>query len=232
MKIVVTQPSLLPWPGFWNKVFNADLVVLWGGVQFDKRDYQHRVKLDGQWLTLPVEAHSSRKLIHDVKLASFVDWAALGRIVTNSLEGTPYRSRLAEVEEAFTYRDKTGANIRHPTSLHETLVMFIKQLYRAINCKTEIVYDHNIPAGDTALERLDNTIARWTKHPKDDPEIVYLTGSELPEYAKDKRLTVPARTLIQRVKPGTATDSILKVIATSEDPKSYIMDCATWELFE
>lgn len=66
MRVVIHQPDFMPWEGFFDKAYHADKVVLWTSVQFTRRDYQHRVKVDGEWVTLPIIKAPQKTPIQDI----------------------------------------------------------------------------------------------------------------------------------------------------------------------
>src|SRR4030067_2067875 len=59
MRIAVHQPNYLPYPGFFDKMMNVDIFVIYDDSQFNKQDFQHRNKIriyrGWKWLTVPVE---------------------------------------------------------------------------------------------------------------------------------------------------------------------------------
>lgn len=62
MIIGVHQPNYLPYPGFFEKMDQCDLFVIYDDAQFNRRDFQHRNRIKTfqgwKWLTVPVEKRS------------------------------------------------------------------------------------------------------------------------------------------------------------------------------
>jgi hypothetical protein len=58
VRVAAHQPNLFPWLGFFDKMRDSDVFVLLDAVPFNRRGYQHRVRIGTpsgvQWLTLPV----------------------------------------------------------------------------------------------------------------------------------------------------------------------------------
>lgn len=58
MKVVIHQPSYLPWVGLFDRVAQADCYVILDDVQYDKHGWRNRNRIKGpqgpQWLTVPV----------------------------------------------------------------------------------------------------------------------------------------------------------------------------------
>ena len=64
MKCVILQPSYIPWRGYFDQIFHADLFVFYDDVQYDTRGWRNRnrIKMPGgsQWLTIPVNARGAQ----------------------------------------------------------------------------------------------------------------------------------------------------------------------------
>lgn len=58
MKVVILQPSYIPWRGFFHQIAMADLFVFYDDVQYDKRGWRNRNRIKTPqgplWLTIPV----------------------------------------------------------------------------------------------------------------------------------------------------------------------------------
>ncbi len=79
MKILAThQPQYLPWLGFFDKLDRVDQFVLLDNVQFKKREWQNRNRINTatgwQWLTVPVR-HCFRPPISEVQIDQSAPWA-------------------------------------------------------------------------------------------------------------------------------------------------------------
>ena len=64
MKVVILQPSYIPWRGYFDQIFRADLFVFYDDVQYDKRGWRNRNQIKTargkQWLTIPVHSHRAQ----------------------------------------------------------------------------------------------------------------------------------------------------------------------------
>ena len=60
-RIVILQPSYLPWLGYFDQLYKSDVFVLYDDVQYDKHGWRNRnrIKTDTGplWLTVPVLTH-------------------------------------------------------------------------------------------------------------------------------------------------------------------------------
>lgn len=66
MKVVILQPSYIPWRGYFHQIQKADLFVFYDCVQYDDRGWRNRNKIkignDAQWLTVPVNSKGCQTL--------------------------------------------------------------------------------------------------------------------------------------------------------------------------
>lgn len=79
MIVTIHQPEHIPWLGFFNKVEQAELLVLLDVVQYRKNYFQNRNRILGPdgtiWLTVPVltKGHMS-KTIKDMEINNATSW--------------------------------------------------------------------------------------------------------------------------------------------------------------
>ena len=59
MIIAIHQPNYLPYLGFFDKIRQSDLFIIYDNAQFNKGDFHHRNKIriyhGWKWVTVPVE---------------------------------------------------------------------------------------------------------------------------------------------------------------------------------
>ena len=58
MRVAISQPTYLPWLGYFDLIDQVDVFVLLDDVQFEKQSWQQRNRIKTpaglQWLTVPV----------------------------------------------------------------------------------------------------------------------------------------------------------------------------------
>jgi len=63
MRVAITQPTYLPWLGYFDLMDQVDCVVTLDSVQFERRSWQQRNRIKTprglEWLTVPVTFHRS-----------------------------------------------------------------------------------------------------------------------------------------------------------------------------
>lgn len=98
MIVTCHQPNYLPHLGFFHKMKQADVFVIYDTVQFSDGFYVHRNRVrtntGSTWLTIPVERHmapiNTIKIKNDA-LISRVPWNEHHwRVISHSYEKTPY----------------------------------------------------------------------------------------------------------------------------------------------
>lgn len=73
MKIAISQPTYLPWIGYFDMMDQVDKFVLLDSVQFEKRSWQQRNRIKTpsglQWLTVPVLFRGCfGQMVHEIKI--------------------------------------------------------------------------------------------------------------------------------------------------------------------
>lgn len=77
--ICIHQPDFAPWLGFFDRLVDADLFVIFDDAQFLRRGWHHRDKILGpqgtQWLTVPViKKGKYTQEIREVRIDRSRDW--------------------------------------------------------------------------------------------------------------------------------------------------------------
>ena len=80
MKLVIMQPSYLPWLGYFDLFLSSDLFLVYDNVQFDKDGWRNRNKIKTSngplWLTVPVLTTGMNKPTNkDIQINPREPWA-------------------------------------------------------------------------------------------------------------------------------------------------------------
>jgi hypothetical protein len=219
--VAVHQPNFMPWIGFWNKLVNADRMVLMCGVQFDRGDYQHRVKLNGSWLTVPVKSTQHHAMITEIEMADTSAIPRLAKTVRQVVmsKKNKYRDRLGDL---VTMLETWPADRPSIAGLN---IRIIREIANVLQCHTVVDVDIKIRDG-SKVEKLDALIMdKWPLHCA--PPI-YLSGHAALDYMNHNSLKFPTETRFQLPNEGLSSDSVVQLIAQHEDPLSVIRSCAKW----
>ena len=77
MIVAIHQPQYLPWPGYFDKMIQADAFCYLDNVQYKKNEWQNRNRIKTsngkQWITVPVEYRFPQK-ITEVKVNNRTNW--------------------------------------------------------------------------------------------------------------------------------------------------------------
>ncbi len=77
--MMVLQPGYLPWIGFFEQIYRADVYVIFDDAQYTKFDWRNRNRIksptgDARYITVPVHASNTSTVIRDVRIAYDRDW--------------------------------------------------------------------------------------------------------------------------------------------------------------
>jgi hypothetical protein len=218
-RVVVQQPQFLPWAGLWHKVVSADVYVVYAGVKFDQGDHQHRVTLDGKWLSAPVEGHSRNKMICDVQLSDpdWPAWAAQKLKDRFYHRSVPYHKRLTPIVSALAgYHGKFLLDLNH--------LLFI-EMAKLLGLSPEIHVDTTIRNNVDKIEKLNMVLREYAGL----EGFTYLQGAGGLGYMNHDSLVSPVQTWFQEMQPDVPSDTALQLIAYEPDPLTVIKDCAVWK---
>jgi hypothetical protein len=154
MIIAIHQPNYLPYLGFFEKMKQSDIFVIYDDAQFNKDDFQHRNKIriypGWKYLTVPVE--KKRIPIMDIRIRNElmmkgIPWqeAHLKEIGDNYKDAPYYKSYEDHLGEVYT--DKYDRLI----DLNMNLIRFFKE---AFNVKTKIIFASELGFTSRSTERL------------------------------------------------------------------------------
>lgn len=77
MRVVVNQPTYIPWMGYFSMIDLADTFVFYDDVQLEHQSWQtrNRIKTGNgiQWLSIPIERNFGQK-INETKIKSSYTW--------------------------------------------------------------------------------------------------------------------------------------------------------------
>ena len=79
MRGVILQPGYIPWLGFFNQMMLADVFIFLDDVQYDKRGWRNRNKINGSnaaiWLTIPVKSKGKyHQKLNEAEIDNSTSW--------------------------------------------------------------------------------------------------------------------------------------------------------------
>jgi WbqC-like protein family len=92
--VVVSQPQLFPWAGFFELIASADIYVHLDDAQFSKGSFTNRIQIKHpngrKWMTVPLKGKGQFQAINQVEAVGD-DWKRQHReLVQQSLSGAPF----------------------------------------------------------------------------------------------------------------------------------------------
>lgn len=119
--VVITQPMLFPWPGFFEQLMLADTYIYLDDAQFSKGSFTNRIQLlrgkERCWMTIPLAGKGSFQRISELSAAG-EGWKASHRaLLRQSLLDAPYR------DDALAIFD----NVYRHSSLLDLLIASIEE---------------------------------------------------------------------------------------------------------
>jgi hypothetical protein len=109
VKVVILQPSYIPWRGYFDQIFRADLFIFYDDVQYDKRGWRNRNQIKTprgkQWLTIPVHSRGAQTeniSINQIQILRENPWSQNHlKAIQHSYSKAPHFSRYLPLLEKF-----------------------------------------------------------------------------------------------------------------------------------
>jgi hypothetical protein len=148
--VVISQPMLFPWPGFFEQLMIADVYIYLDDAQFSKGSFTNRIQLlrnnERCWLTIPLAGKGSFQSIRDLAAAGN-DWRASHRgLLRQSLMGATY------IDDAISIFD----SVYRQSSLLDLLIASIEEpaRYMGIGCRRKITRSSLLDVQGTSWQRV------------------------------------------------------------------------------
>ena len=189
MKVVILQPSYVPWRGYFHQVQKADVFVFYDCVQYDADGWRNRNQVKTAngpaWLTIPVRAKgntSNGTAIRDVAIDPVKPWRAKHwRTLEQSYAKAPHFKKYADKLRGFY--DRTDMLLADFTC--DLTVAVARELGVA---HTQFVRSSTLPASGTKTDRLIQLLTHLgATH--------YISGPSARGYLQEDKLAAAAITL-------------------------------------
>ena len=189
MNVVILQPSYIPWRGYFDQIFRADVFVFYDDVQYDKHGWRNRNRIrnrqGAQWLTIPVHSKGvvvENTPINEVEIAWQEPWSVRHwRAIREAYGKTPYFKEYAPwLEEVYQ---------RRPTLLADFTIPLTIEIARMLgNQKTRFLRSSELPVTGQKTERLIQLLTQLgATH--------YISGPSARSYIEDDQFQAAGITL-------------------------------------
>lgn len=154
MKVVVLQPSYLPWRGYFHLIQKADLFVFYDDVQYDARGWRNRnrFKTAGgtKWLTVPVhsaDAQAEHRPITSIEIDWSTQWTRKHQAtILQAYAKAPHFDRYRPLLDGiFSRRDRFLADLTIDTTVN---------LSRELGLATRFLRSSSLGADGNRTDRL------------------------------------------------------------------------------
>ncbi len=148
--VVITQPMLFPWPGFFEQLMLADDYLYLDDTQFSKGSFTNRIQLlsgdDRSWMTIPLAGKGSFKKISELQAAGDAWRQDHRRLLLRSLQGAPF------IDDAIAIFDQVYSHL----SLTELLIASIEEpaSYLGISTGRRIARTSDMGIDGTSWQRV------------------------------------------------------------------------------
>lgn len=134
--IFITQPTYLPWIGYFSFLNKASEIVFLDDVQFSKRSWQQRNRIlsngESKYLTIPVISKGRREqMIKDVKIYEKNFFRKHLMIIEHNYKKTEY------FKEYFELLKSLNSQIENLEFLSEINILLIKEICMILNIKVK-----------------------------------------------------------------------------------------------
>lgn len=155
MKGAVIQPSYIPWRGYFDQIYKADVFVFYDNVQYDKHGWRNRNRIKThqglQWLTIPVLSGGNvidQVQINHVRIDSRSKWNSKHwQSLQQAYRRTPYFDKYTPLLKEFYGREWEN--------LADLTIEFTIALARELGIKhTRFVRSSSLEATASKTERL------------------------------------------------------------------------------
>ncbi|NPV76947.1 MAG: WbqC family protein [Anaerolineae bacterium] len=126
MKVVILQPSYIPWRGYFHQIVLADIFVFYDDVKYDKNGWRNRNRIKtpsgSQWLTIPVltaRLEQDQIPINQIKIDSSKNWAKKHwNALTTSYRKAPFFQKIAPLlEQAYSSQPELLSEFTIPLTI-------------------------------------------------------------------------------------------------------------------
>ncbi len=110
MRLVIMQPSFMPWLGYFDLFLHADLFLVYDNVQYDKDGWRNRNRIKTpngpQWITVPVLTKGQNKPTNrDIRVNNLENWQRkhLGSLQMNYAKAPYFKEVFPMIESIYTH---------------------------------------------------------------------------------------------------------------------------------
>jgi WbqC-like protein len=181
MKVVILQPSYIPWRGYFHQILKADLFILYDDVQYDKHGWRNRNRIKtaagSRWLTIPVfsgGAVTNQLLIKDTKIDWNKNWnISHFDVLRQNYKSAPYYNNYSSLLQEFYQRKDIF--------LADFTIDFTIALARELGIGTTFMRSSSLNVTGTRTDRLVEILTQVGA-------TNYISGPSAKDYLEEEKL--------------------------------------------
>jgi hypothetical protein len=155
MKVAISQPTYLPWAGYFDLVDQVDVFIFLDHVQFEKRSWQQRNRIKGPngliLLTVPVMVKGRfEQTLAEAAISEPQEWQKHRRAIETNYHRAPYFEQYWPEFCSVLEAGWNGANL---SNLNMTLIRWFMQQF---NIDKRILQSSELPCTGRRSELLVN----------------------------------------------------------------------------
>ena len=151
MRVAILQSNYIPWKGYFDLIRSVDIFVFYDQVKYTKNDWRNRNKICSpnglQWLTIPIEANSVKKMINEVLIVDD-QWQ---RLHLKTLRQAYCRAPFFSVLEPILYDIYLKQKWGNLSNLNQDIV---KKISSHLGLTTKIIDSQKLEIGGDRIARL------------------------------------------------------------------------------
>jgi len=172
--IVISQPTYLPWPGYFSLIRQSDHFIFLDDVQFDSRSWQQRNKIlvNGKYfyLTIPIKKKGLKaQLIKDCEIQDTNFFRNHLKTIKHNYSKTKY------FDNFYFEFEKLNEHIENQKKLSEVNILIIKKILEILKIKKKFSKSSDFNIQGKRTEKLINLITI-------SKEKIYLSNSGAKKY--------------------------------------------------
>ena len=156
MRVVVLQPTYLPWMGYFDMMDEADIFVFYDDVQFSVQSWQQRNKIKTAqgwtWLTVPV-VRQFGSLINDTRINNNSNWNKKHwESIKQSYSKAPFFEEYGSI-----FKEIYENEWEYLPDLNMTLIKTLKEM---LGLKAKLIVSSDLSIEGVKTERLLTTLKK------------------------------------------------------------------------
>tara|TARA_B110000263_G_scaffold232580_1_gene228762 strand:+ start:1063 stop:1758 length:696 start_codon:yes stop_codon:yes gene_type:complete len=158
MIVSIHQPNYIPWAGYFHKIANSDVFVIFDDVQFPRgKDWIFRNKIKTEsgekWLSVPVKNKNKFLKINEIEINNDIEWQKkhINALYSNYQKAEFFSMYFEDLEDILNKKWRF---------LIEMNLEIIHTIMKILDIKTKIVLSSELNVKDTGTMKIIKTVKK------------------------------------------------------------------------